>query len=127
MPGMISITSARSSSAMRGDSSISTVTSTTRWCRHVIVLDELRQRQRHALRRGGQKHGGARQPRMAFADGGLDQVLLGLAQLAARPLDQLDAAAPGQHQERDDGRRAAAETSRPRTAWSNWRRRRCSR
>ena len=69
---------------------------------HVIVLDELRQRERHALGRRRQEYGGARQPRVAAVDGGLDQVLFRLAQLAARPLDQLDAAAPGQHQERDD-------------------------
>ena len=37
-----------------------------------------------------------------LADGGLDQVLFRLAQLAAGALDQPDAAAPGQHQERDD-------------------------
>ena len=38
MPGMISITSARSSSGMCGDSSINTVTSTTRWCRTWLCL-----------------------------------------------------------------------------------------
>ena len=70
---------------------------------HVIVLDELRQRERHALRGGGQEHGGAGEPRVAAVDGGLDQVFFRLAQVAARALDQFDAAAPGQHQEGDDG------------------------
>ena len=68
----------------------------------VVVLDELGQRQRHAVGGGGQEHRGAVKPRVASADGGLDQVFFRLAQLAARPLDQPDAAAPGQHQERDD-------------------------
>jgi hypothetical protein len=58
---------------------------------HLIVLDELRQRQRHALGRGRQEHGGARQPGLAPADGGFDQVLLRLAQPGARPFDQPDA------------------------------------
>ena len=46
----------------------------------VVVLDELRQRERHALRRGGQEHGSAGQPGVAPVDGGLDQILFRLAQ-----------------------------------------------
>ena len=39
---------------------------------------------------------------MATVDGGLDQILFRLAQISARTLHQLDAAAPGQHHEGDD-------------------------
>ena len=70
---------------------------------HVIVLDELCQRQRHARGRGRHEHGGAGEPRMAAVDGGLDQILFRLAQVSACTLHQLDAAAPGQHHEGDDG------------------------
>ena len=69
---------------------------------YAVVLDELGEGQRHALGRGGKKHGRAGEPRTAFADSRLDQILFGLAERAARTLDQLYAAAPGQHQERDD-------------------------
>jgi hypothetical protein len=41
---------------------------------------------------------------MATVDGGLDQILFRLAQISARTLHQLDAAAPGQHHEGDDRR-----------------------
>ncbi|MGY3344644.1 hypothetical protein ACVWYK_003413 [Bradyrhizobium sp. USDA 4470] len=71
---------------------------------HVIVLDELRQRQRHAFRRGGQEHGGAGQARAAFVDRRLDQILLRLPQLRACGFNELHAAAPGQHQEGDEAR-----------------------
>ena len=70
---------------------------------HLIVLDELGQRQRHAVWRGRQEHGGARKSRVALVDRGLDQILFGLTQLGASPLNQLHPAAPGQHQERDQG------------------------
>jgi hypothetical protein len=54
----------------------------------MIVLDELRQRQRHALGHGRQEHGGARQPGLAAADGGFDQILFRLPQPGAAPFDK---------------------------------------
>ena len=71
---------------------------------NVIVFDEFRQRQRDAVRGGRQKHRGARKPRTAPVDGGLDQIFFRLTQPAARPFDQLDAGSPGQHHESDRGR-----------------------
>jgi len=67
----------------------------------VVRLDELVQRQRHAVGRRCQEDRGSGKPGVASADRGLDQVLFGLTQLAAGTFDQFDAAAPGQHQEGD--------------------------
>src|SRR5207244_13571084 len=51
---------------------------------HLIVLDELGQRQRHAVWRGRQEHGGARKSRVALVDRGLDQILFGLDRKSTR-------------------------------------------
>ena len=57
---------------------------------NVVVLDELRQRQRHAVWRGCQEGRGAIEPRMAATDGRLDQVFFGLTQFGAGAFDQFD-------------------------------------
>ena len=69
---------------MRGDSSISTVTSSTRWCSTRLCLT-------NCVSASGTPFGvEARNTavpgnlRTAFADGGLDQILFGLAQFGAR-------------------------------------------
>ncbi len=55
MPGITSMTSARSASGIRGASSMRTVTSRTALMQDMVMLDELGQRQRHAVRGRGQK------------------------------------------------------------------------
>ena len=103
MPSITSMTSARSSAGMRGASSISTVTSTTRWCRTWLCLT-------NCVSASGTPFGADARNTAVPGSRAWHLVMAvsirsssGWRSFAARAFDQPDAAAPGQHQERDDG------------------------